>query len=398
MAFQMKMYNKISDANIEGKRILLRADLNVPLKTGHITSDVRIERTVPTIEYLLSKNPKQIVICSHLGRPEGKMISDLSLKPVFEWFSRYFDDVHFEREPIMNIEALPENKIILLENLRFDKRENKNDKMFSKKLASLADIFVLDAFGTLHRKHASVVGVQQYIPSYAGHLVENELLFLDDKLKHPKKPFVVIIAGKKEGKIKFIKNFLSTADYIILGGVVANTFLKAKNCNIGNCDYAKDHLDFAKMCLEKYEEKIFFPEDYVIGKSINDLAERVATRSDRINDNYIFDIGPKTIETYKNVLSRAKTVLFGGPLGVFENEQFENGTKELAQYIAGFEKVIKIVVGGDTALAMEKFDVATKMSHISTGGGASLKLVSGGKMHGLIALENNMQLFPNDEI
>jgi len=389
------MFNKLKNLNFKDKKVLVRVDFNVPITNGIITDDSRIKKTLPTLNYILSKKPTQIIIISHLGRPKGEYAPEFSLKPVCEKLSTLLNEkVFFESNPkIRNINVLDTSKIVMLENLRFDNGEESNDLDFSKKLASFADLFVLDAFGISHREHASIVGVPELLPSCSGLLFEKEIKFLSDTIKKPKKPFVAIIGGAKADKIDVITLLLEKVDTLIIGGVLANTFLKAKGQNIGNSKYDNESLDFAKKVLLKYPEKIALPVDYILGKEFSENTEsKVAGLTDNLDNWMIMDIGPYTITGYKEILKKAKTIIWAGPIGVFEFDKFKRGTWDIANTLAE-TKSTTIIGGGDSASAIINFGLEDKMSHVSTGGGASLAVLSGEIIPGLNALEKNYDKF-----
>jgi len=385
----------LRDIPIQGKTILLRADFNVPLDADrHITDDTRIRATLPTIEYILNKGAKRLILTSHLGRPDGKPNAKYSLKPVAERLKELLGrDVLFlddcVGESVKKGLAGSPVQVVLLENLRFHAEEEANDAAFAKELASLAELFVNDAFGTAHRAHASTEGVTHYLTSAAGLLLEKEIQYLGSAVERPQKPFMVILGGAKvSDKIGVIGNLLPKCDAIIIGGGMAYTFLKAQGKAIGNSKLEKDKLELSKSFLEEAGQlgkQILLPVDHLVVDHVAaDAKPKVA--GGEIPEGMIgVDIGPKTIELFLKKLSTAKTVLWNGPMGIFEMEPFCNGTKELAKGIASF-KCTSIIGGGDTAAAMAKFGVADKMTHISTGGGASLEYLEGKVLPGVAAL------------
>lgn len=383
----------LKNADIKNKKVLVRVDFNVPMKNGIISDDTKLKAVIPTINYLL-ENDCKIILISHFGRPEElikkgispeKVKKDLSLKPVAEKFSILIKTKVGFAEDCINI-VPPKDRIVLLENLRFHAEEEKNDKNFAKKLSLSAEVYVNDAFGASHRYHASIDAITRFLPSYAGFLLEREATELG-KLLNPEKPFIAIIGGSKADKIGVINTILPYVDNLIVGGVLANTFLKAKNFDIKASKFDKESLEFAKGLIN--DKKIVLPEDVVVSEKFEDNAESKEVSFDKIPDNWmIMDIGSRTINLYKVLLSNAKTILWAGPLGVFEFKKFENGTKEIAEFISSL-KAIKIIGGGDSAAAVEKFKLSGKMSHVSTGGGASLEFIEKhGNLPGLIALEN----------
>lgn len=385
----------LQDLDLKNKKVLVRADFNVPQDESlNITDDTRIRATLPTLRYILQNGAKKLIIMSHLGRPDGKAVGKYSLKPVSQRLSDLMGEpVKFLNECIgeqvaKEIESCKE-RIILLENLRFHSEEEQDDLNFAKQLASLADLFVNDAFGTAHRAHASTEGVTHYLKSAAGFLLEKEIKYLGEALCEPKKPFMVILGGAKvSDKIGVIENLLPKAEAIIIGGGMAYTFLKAQGKNIGNSKLEKDKLDLARSILEKAKslnKEILLPVDNVIVETIAADA-KAEICGDSIPDGKIaVDIGPKTVELYKNKLSSAKTIVWNGPLGIFEMDAFSKGTQEVAKFVAELD-AITIIGGGDTAAAIAKFKLEDKMTHISTGGGASLEFLEGKTLPGIAAL------------
>ncbi|MGE4356990.1 MAG: phosphoglycerate kinase [Candidatus Omnitrophota bacterium] len=386
----------VKDLDIKNKVVLMRVDFNVPLDDSlNITDDIRIKAAIPTIKYILENGAKKIILMSHLGRPGGKVVENLRLNPVAKRLEellgmkvRKFDDCVGEaiKEGIKN----SEEKVILLENLRFHPEEEKNDPLFAKQLAELGDVFVNDAFGTCHRAHASTEGITHYLKSAAGFLLEKEIKYLGDALSSPKKPFVIILGGAKvSDKIGVIDNLLPKADAILVGGAMAYTFLKAKNINIGNSKFEKDKIEIAEKILEKVKtlnKNLVLPVDHVIADRIDENAKVMNTEDVNISEGWLgVDIGTKTIEEFKKVLKDAQTIVWNGPMGIFEIEPFSRGTKEIAVYIANLSAVT-IVGGGDTASAVAKFGVENKLTHVSTGGGASLEYMEGKVLPGIAAL------------
>jgi len=385
----------LKDVDLKNKVVLVRADFNVPQDENlNITDDTRIKATLPTIKYILENNAKKIVLVSHLGRPDGKVVAKYSLKPValrlqellgtpVKFLSDYIGE-GIKKE----IDAAKE-KIVLLENLRFHTEEETNDAGFAKALASLADIFVNDAFGTAHRAHASTEGVAHYLKSVAGFLLEKEIKYLGSAIQNPQMPFMVILGGAKvSDKIGVIENLLSKSDVILIGGGMAYTFLKAEGKNIGNSKLEKDKLDLAKSILDKaraLKKDILLPIDNVVVEKIDPNA-KVEIVGENIPDGKIaVDIGPKTIALFKDKLKSAKTVVWNGPLGIFEMDAFSRGTQEIAKFLSTLGATT-IIGGGDTAAAIAKFKLEDKMTHISTGGGASLEFMEGKVLPGIAAL------------
>lgn len=390
------MYFKLKDFDFKNKKVLLRVDFNVPIKNNFITDDSRIKKAIPTINYILDKKPKQLIIISHLGRPDSYQ-PEFSLKPVCERLNQLLGkEFILQTNPfIRNVSVLPDFQRIILENIRFEKGEELNDLELAKKLASFADLFVFDAFGVCHRNQSSVTGIPKFLPSCMGFLMEKEVTFLKEAIEKPKKPFVAIIGGAKEDKISVIDRLIEKVDTLIIGGILANTFLKAKGHNIGNSKYSQEHLEYAKNLLEKYPFKIALPVDFICADSFSENAKtRCAGLVDDLTGWIIMDIGPYTITGYKQILSKAKTVVWAGPIGVFEWEPFKRGTWDIARHLAELN-IIKIIGGGDSGDAIVRFRLEEKMSLVSTGGGASLELLSGKEMPGIKALEENYENFKN---
>ncbi len=385
----------LRDIDLKDKTVLVRADFNVPQDENlNITDDTRIKATLPTIKYILENNAKKIVLMSHLGRPDGKVVAKYSLKPVALRLQELLGTpVKFLSDCVgegikKEIDAAKE-KIILLENLRFHVEEETNDAGFAKALASLADIFVNDAFGTAHRAHASTEGVAHYLKSVAGFLLEKEIKYLGSAIQNPQRPFMVILGGAKvSDKISVIENLLPKSDVILIGGGMAYTFLKAEGKNIGNSKLEKDKLGLAKSILDKakaLKKDILLPIDNVVVDKIDPNA-KVEIVGENIPDGKIaVDIGPKTITLFKERLKSAKAVVWNGPLGIFEMDAFSRGTQEIAKFLSTLGATT-IIGGGDTAAAIVKFKLEDKMTHISTGGGASLEFMEGKVLPGIAAL------------
>ena len=389
----------VRDIDVNGKKILVRCDFNVPQnkETGKITDNRRIRAAMPTIKYLLDNNAK-VILCSHLGRPKGEFNEKFSLKPVAEELSKLLGkEVKLAKDVIGDdaknlVGNIKEGEIVLLENVRFHKEEEANDPEFAKALASFADIYVNDAFGTSHRAHGSTAGVADYLPAVAGFLIEKEIEFLGSALENPKRPFVAILGGAKvSDKIGVIENLIDKVDTLIIGGGMAYTFFKAQGLNIGTSLCEEDKLDLAKNVLSKAKEKgveLLLPTDNKVAKEFAADSEFIEVPSNEIPDGYMgLDIGKNTIEKYKEVLQNAKTVVWNGPLGVFEFDKFAEGTNEVAKILASIDATT-IIGGGDSAAAIEKQGLADKMTHISTGGGASLEFLEGKVLPGIDCLEN----------
>lgn len=387
----------IKDINLKGKRIIVRVDFNVPLdKSLKITDDRRIREALPTIQFLLKNNAAKVILMSHLGRPDGRPVDSMRLKPVGVRLEELLkekvlilDDCLGEATQ-QKVNAARE-RLVLLENLRFYKEEEKNDAHFAKELSKFADIYVNDAFGTAHRAHASTEGITKYLPSVAGFLLEKEINYLGKAVSAPKKPFVVILGGAKvSDKILMIENMLAKADAILIGGGMAYTFLKARGKPIGNSKLEADKVDVAKKILEMAKAKnvnIVLPVDHVVTEAFDSTAN-LKTVSDIPEGWLAVDIGPETVKNFEAVLAKAKTIVWNGPVGVFENDAFAEGTRQIAEFIGGLKDCVSIIGGGDTAAAMSKFKVEDRMTHISTGGGAALEYLEGKELPGITALND----------
>lgn len=387
----------ISDIDINNKKVIIRADFNVPLDDAkNITDDRRITASLPTIEYALKQGASKVILMSHLGRPKGVGFeADFSLKPVAVRLKELLkQDVLMLSDSVgasvKDQISKSKERVILLENLRFHKEEEKNDPNFAKELASLADVYVNDAFGTAHRAHASTAGITQYLPSVAGFLIEKELKYLGEAVANPKRPFAVILGGAKvSDKILLIKNLLNKANTIVIGGGMAYTFLKAQGKSIGNSKLEADKVETARQLLEEAKAKgveISLTTDFVIAPNFQSDEAKIV---DEIPDGWeSLDIGPKTRKAYKETLSKAKTIIWNGPLGVFERDAYAKGTREIAEYLATLKDVTVIIGGGDSAAAVAKFGLEDKMTHISTGGGASLEFLEGKDLPGIAALND----------
>ena len=394
-------YNKktIEDIEVAGKRVLVRCDFNVPLKDGVITSDKRIVEAIPTIKYLLDQGAK-VILCSHMGKPKGEINPKFTLAPVAARLSEILGfDVPLCADTIgpdakAKAAALEAGRAILLENTRFDKREEKNDPEFAKELASFADIFVNDAFGAAHRAHASTAGVAMYggLPAVCGYLIQKEIGVMGKALEDPARPFVAILGGAKvSDKIGVINNLLEKCDTIIIGGGMAYTFFKAKGNEVGTsiCEY--DKLDLAREMLAKARERkvnFLLPVDNVIGREYKEDTQFMRIYSDSIPDGWMgLDIGPVTRELFAKTIKGAGTVVWNGPMGVSEWKNFAAGTEAVASAVAE-SGAISIIGGGDSAAAVEKLGYAQKMTHISTGGGASLEFLEGKELPGIACLQD----------
>ncbi|MFA4993474.1 MAG: phosphoglycerate kinase [Candidatus Omnitrophota bacterium] len=385
----------LKDVDLKNKTVLVRADFNVPQDASlNITDDTRIRATIPTLKYILEHGAKKMVLMSHLGRPDGKVVAKYSLKPVAARLKELLgQEVLFLNDCVgdtikPDIDKSKE-KVVLLENLRYHAEEEGDDADFSKKLASLADIFVNDAFGTAHRAHASTEGVTHFLKSCAGLLLEKEIKYLGEAVKDPQKPFMIILGGAKvSDKIGLIENLLPKCDAIIVGGGMAYTFLKSQGKQIGNSKLEKEKLETAKSILDKARQlnkEILLPVDNVVVDNIDANAKTEIVGENIPDGKIAVDIGPKTIKLFEEKLRSAKTIVWNGPMGIFEMDAFSKGTQALAGFIAGLN-CISIIGGGDTAAAIAKFKLEDKMSHISTGGGASLEFLEGKNLPGIAAL------------
>ena len=389
----------IKDIDVNGKKVLLRCDFNVPLDENlNITDKTRIIAALPTIKYLLEHNAK-LILCSHLGRPKGEVKKEFSLAPVAKELSNQLGKEVKLAEDIVGPSAkeltsnMKEGDIILLENVRFEPREEKNDDEFSKELASLAEVYVNDAFGTCHRAHSSTAGVAKFLPSACGFLIEKELKALGDALNNPVRPFVAILGGKKvSDKIGVIDSLLEKVDTLLIGGGMAYTFYKAQGYGVGNSVCELDKLDLATSLMEKAKAKgvkMLLPLDNKIGKEFKPDTESKVVKYSEIPDGWEgFDIGPETIKLYTEELQKAKTVLWNGPVGLFEFDQFAVGTNAIAKCLSELKDCTTIIGGGDSAAAVTKAGLADKMSHISTGGGASLEFIEGKKLPGIECIQD----------
>ena len=389
----------VKDVEVRGKRVLVRVDFNVPLdEQGQITDDTRIRASLPTIEYLV-KEGARVILASHLGRPKGKVNPKYSLAPVARHLSEQLGQgVQLAGDCVGDIakdavNKLQDGQVLLLENVRFHAEEEKNDPAFARDLSTLADLFVNDAFGTAHRAHASTEGVTHYIPAFAGLLMQKEVEFMGNALDRPERPFVAIIGGAKvSDKIGVIENLLGKVDALIIGGGMANTFLKAQGFKVGKSLLEEDKVALAKQLIEKAKVKgvqIELPIDVVAALAFEaDAPHRTVSVSEIQADEMVLDIGPASAERFEALISTAKTVIWNGPMGVFEMDAFAKGTEGIAQAVASCGGVT-IVGGGDSVAAVEKMGVAGRMTHISTGGGASLEFLEGKVLPGVAALQDN---------
>ncbi|MCX7924995.1 MAG: phosphoglycerate kinase [Fimbriimonadales bacterium] len=382
----------VRDIDVRGKRVLVRVDFNVPMQDGQITDDRRIRESLPTIQYLLEQGAT-VILMSHFGRPKGRRSPEFSLRPVAERLSQllgrpvqFFDDCIGEAVE-HGIRNLPPNSVALLENVRFYPQEEANDPEFARALARLGEVYVNDAFGSAHRAHASTEGVAHYLPAVAGLLMEKELHYLGQALSHPERPFVAILGGAKvHDKIGVIQNLLPKVDKLLIGGGMAFTFLKAQGYEIGKSLLDAESLEFAAQMLQQAGDKIALPTDVVVAPALEPNAPtQVVPVSQIPADQLGLDIGPETARAFGEVVKSARTVVWNGPLGAFETPPFEQGTRAVLQALAESDAV-SILGGGDTAAAAEQLGFADKMTHISTGGGASLEFLEGRTLPGVAAL------------
>ncbi len=386
----------VRDIDVAGKKVLVRVDFNVPLdkKTGEITDDTRIKAALPTIKYLVEHKAK-VVLCSHLGRPKG-VTPELTLKPVAQRLAKLLGqpvqiagDCVGPRAEGATL-ALTDGEVLLLENLRFHDEEEKNDPAFAKSLASLAEVYVNDAFGTAHRAHASTAGVTKYLPAVAGFLMEKELEYLGKALADPKRPFIMIVGGAKvSDKITMLENILPKVDALVIGGGMANTFLKAQGYDVGKSKVENEQLDFARGLVAKAKERgvhLLLPIDAVAAERFEAASPNQTVPVDKVpKDWQMLDIGPQTVMRFSEEIKKAHTVVWNGPLGVFEFPAFARGTQAIASLLARLDATT-IIGGGDTAAAVEQQGLAGKMTHVSTGGGAALEFLEGKTLPGVAAL------------
>ncbi len=388
----------IKDLDLSNKRVLMRVDFNVPLKEGVVTDATRIEMALPSIRYVLEQPGTSLVVMTHLGRPKGERKSEFSLAPVADKFSELLgrnvimapDCIGEEVEALAS--GLAAGEVMLLENVRFYKEETDNDPEFSKKLARLGDVYINDAFGTAHRAHASTEGVSKYLPSAAGFLIEKEVAFFGKLLTNPEKPFVAVIGGAKvSSKIGVLESLLKGCDVIVIGGAMAYTFLKVQGHTIGKSLFEEDYRKTAEDFLESARKKgvkILLPLDHVAASEFSDSAVPINIDSQDIPDGLIgLDIGEKTLEAVKASLNTAASIIWNGPMGVFEIEQFSKGTVQVAEMVASCTGTT-VVGGGDSVAAVNKFGFADRIDHVSTGGGASLEFLEGKVLPGIAALES----------
>ena len=398
----MSMLNKktIEDINVNGKRVLVRCDFNVPLQDGVITDENRLNGALPTIKYLI-ENGAKVILCSHLGKPKGEAKKELSLAPVAKRLSEMLgqkvvfaaDDNVVGENAKAAVEKMQNGDVVLLQNTRYRKEETKNEENYSKELASLAEIFVNDAFGTAHRAHCSTVGAGEFLEERAcGYLIQKELKFLGEAVANPVRPFTAILGGAKvSDKIAVIEQLLEKVDNIIIGGGMSYTFLKALGYEIGTSLVEEDRVEYAKEMMAKAEAKgvkFLLPIDNAVADKFADV-EPVITEGANIPEGFMgLDIGPKTIELYVNTVNESKTIVWNGPMGVFEFENFNKGTLAVAKAMAALEDATTVIGGGDSAAAVNQLGFGDKMTHVSTGGGASLEFLEGKELPGIVALDN----------
>jgi phosphoglycerate kinase len=389
------MFDKktIRDIDPKNQRVLVRVDFNVPLADGAVVDDTRIQAALPTIRYLLD-NDAAVILCSHLGRPKGKVVAELTLRPVAEYLSTLIDNPVAFVEDCIGAEAqaaakaLKAGEVLLLENTRFNPEERANDGEFAAALAALADIYVNDAFGSAHRAHASTEGVAHHLPSVAGFLMEKELEYLGKALENPAHPFVAILGGAKiSDKITVVERLLEKADRLLIGGGMANTFLAAKGYAMGNSLVEEDAIETAKSLIANSADQLLLPEDLVVGDQFTAEAQSRSVAADEVPANWgAYDIGPATVESFSQVIKDAKLVVWNGPMGVFEFETFAKGTWAIAEAVAACEGTT-IVGGGESTAAVRQAGLTDRISHVSTGGGASLEFLEGKELPGVVVLD-----------
>lgn len=395
------VFRTLYDYDFKEKHVLVRVDFNVPLnEKGDVFNDKRIREALPTINYLREQNAK-IILLTHVGRPEGKRVQELQTDGIAHRLSQLLGiyvkkvDACIGEEVKNVVREMKPADILMLENVRFYKEESENNNAFARELAVLADFFVQDAFGVCHRKNASVTQIAQFVPACAGFVLQKEVETLGMIIQHAKQPFVTIIGGAKEDKIGVIHNLLPYLDHLLLGGKLANTFLKAAGKSIGASMYDEETLALARALLHEDEgKKISLPVDVVIAKKVEESTEVKNVPVDEIPQGWLaVDIGPETRKQYENILKKAETIVWAGPIGIFEISSFAEGTKCIAQ-VVGNTNAVKIIGGGDSAAAVEHFEMQHYMTHVSTGGGASLELLQGADLPGIVALMENKKLFP----
>lgn len=379
------IFKKLQDAELTGKKVLVRADLDVPLKDGKVADDKRLECALPTFKHILEHGAKQLIIMGHLHRPGGQVVPEMRMDPVAERLGKLLGEPVKKLDDCIDID-IPEDRIILLENLRFHKEEKENYEFFAKKLAKHADIYVNDAFAVSHREHASLVGITEFLPSYAGLKLQNELKMFAKVTNDIEHPYVAVIGGAKiSTKIKVIDNLLKKVDKLLLGGAMIFTFYKAMGYEVGKSLYEEEHVKLAKLLM--HNEKLLLPKDVVVAKDKAGHGRPVPV-NDIPADEVGLDIGPETIKEFCETLSTAKTIAWNGPMGLFEVEEFAKGSNEIAHCLADIDATI-VIGGGDTGAVIDKLGLEGKVTHVSTGGGASLKLLEGSKLVAVEALNRN---------
>lgn len=388
----------VKDVELKGKRVFCRVDFNVPMKEGQVTDETRIKAALPTIEYLMNQGAK-VILASHLGRPKGSVVEELRLTPVAKRLSELLgkevkkaDEAYGDSVKAL-VDTLSEGDVMLLENVRFYAGEEKNDPELAKAFAELADVYVNDAFGAAHRAHASTEGIAHHLPAVSGLLMEKELDVLGKALSNPERPFTAIIGGAKvKDKIGVIENLLEKVDNLIIGGGLAYTFVKANGHEVGKSLLEEDKIDLAKSFMEKAKEKgvnFYMPVDVLVADDFSEEANIKTVAIEEIPSDWeALDIGPKTRDIYSDVIQNSKLVIWNGPMGVFELNKFAGGTRAVAEALAEANDTYSVIGGGDSAAAVEKFHLADRMSHISTGGGASLEFMEGKALPGVVALND----------
>lgn len=388
----------LKDVDVKGKRVFCRVDFNVPMQDGKVTDETRIRAALPTIQYLSEQGAK-VILASHFGRPKGKVVEEMRLTPVVARLADLLGkdvlkaDEAYGDVVKSQIASMSEGDVLLLENVRFYPGEEKNDTELAKSFAELADVYVNDAFGAAHRAHASTEGIAHHLPAVAGFLMEKEIEVLGKALSNPERPFTAIIGGAKvKDKIGVIENLLEKVDNLIIGGGLAYTFVKAQGHEIGKSLLEEDKIDLAKSFIEKAKEKgvnFYIPVDAIVADDFSPTANTREVSIEEIPSDWeALDIGPKTAAIYRDVIAKSKLVIWNGPMGVFEFDAFAGGTKAVAESLAEATDTYSVIGGGDSAAAVEKFNLADKMSHISTGGGASLEFMEGKTLPGVVALND----------
>ncbi|MGN1382603.1 MAG: phosphoglycerate kinase [Eubacterium sp.] len=393
------MKKTIEDIDVKNKRVIVRCDFNVPMQEGAITDDSRIRAALPTVKYLMEHDAR-VILMSHMGRPKGEPKMEFTMKPVADRLSELLGtDVVFVSSPLVVDDAvrkaadeLQPGQVMLLENVRFRKEETENDPAFAKELASLAEIFVQEAFGTAHRAHASTAGIADYLPAVSGYLIEKEVKFLGDAVESPKRPFVAILGGAKvKDKIPVIRNLIGKVDTLLIGGGMAYTFFKSEGCEVGNSILDEDSIELAASLMKEAKDagvEMLLPVDIVCAdKFDNDANTKVVPYNQIPSDMEGLDVGPETVKLYGEKIRNAATVVWNGPMGVFEMDNFAKGTNGIAEAMAECPGTT-IIGGGDSAAAVRKAGLADKMTHISTGGGASLEFLEGKKLPGIAVIED----------